>query len=435
MKLKLCLVTLVGLVAWSLAASAQDNPPAAELQSTKASVTTTNDTAQPATTDPAAVTNGTTVASTAPADPANAGNAATASGTVQADAANTTNTPASTQTSDAAATTNAPPADAATTNTPPADAAAAQPAAVADATAAATTSATDTNAPAPGGTIPLIVMDDVPLTDAIKNLARQAGINYMLDPRVSFGQIGPDGKAVPQPTVSIRWENVTAQQALTALLNNYNLQLTEDPKSKIARVTVKDPAAPEPLVTKVIQLKYASPTNILVAVQSALTDKRSHVVGDIRTSQLVVLATEKEMVDVDDLAQKLDTQTKQVLIEAKLLETSFNPSTSKGIDWSGTLEKQHVAFGNNAHDGILSPPQILMNLSSGSAFSPSMAFLNADGVNAVVSFLNKYADAKVLSSPRTVTLDNEPATISVTRASPIITVTPGAPQIAGGSSI
>ena len=84
------------------------------------------------------------------------------------------------------------------------------------------------------------------LTDAIRNLARQAGINYMLDPKIGFGQVGPDGKTSGQPNVSIRWENITAEQALAALLNNYTLQLVEDPKSKIARITTKDPAALPP---------------------------------------------------------------------------------------------------------------------------------------------------------------------------------------------
>src|SRR5436853_1781552 len=106
----------------------------------------------------------------------------------------------------------------------------------------ATTNAADANATtngSSGAVIPLIVMDDVPLTDAIKNLARQAGLNYILDPKVAFGQLGPDGKPIPQPTVSIRWENVTAEQALNALLSNYNLQLVEVTKSKIALITVK----------------------------------------------------------------------------------------------------------------------------------------------------------------------------------------------------
>ncbi len=298
--------------------------------------------------------------------------------------------------------------------------------------------------------IPLIVMDDVPLTDAIKNLARQAGLNYMLDPKVTFGQPGPDGRPVPQPMVSIRWENVTAGQALSALLNNYNLQLVEDPKSKIARIMVKDPAAPDPLVTDIIQLKYAMPSNIVIAVQSTLTDKRSKVVADVRTSQLVILATEKELADARTMIEKLDTPTKQVLIEARLLETSINPETRKGVDWAGTLERQNVSWGNNRQfnpvpdDSEHAPlaglnadkpwPKFITDL-TGRGLSTHTAFLNADGVNAVISFLNKYGEAKVISSPRTVTLDNEPARIEVTRASPIINITPGTVQVSGGSQI
>src|SRR5450759_2561938 len=94
----------------------------------------------------------------------------------------------------------------------------------ADAPPPAPEAATPSSIAQPDAIIPLIVMDDVPLTDAIRNLARQSGLNYMLDPKIAFGQVGPDGKATPQPSVSIRWENITAEQALAALLNNYGLQ-------------------------------------------------------------------------------------------------------------------------------------------------------------------------------------------------------------------
>jgi type II secretory pathway component GspD/PulD (secretin) len=419
MKRKLCILTFVGLVALSFATFAQTTPPASQPAVASAGVAT-NDPAQP---------------QPAPEVGSPATNAPVAD----------TNAPAA-----------GPSAPAADTNAPAADTNA-QPAAVpADQT------------PQPGAVIPLIVMDDVPLTDAIKNLARQAGLNYMLDPKVAFGQIGPDGKPIPQPTVSIRWENVTAQQALNALLNNYNLQLVEDPKSRIARITVRDPAAPDPLVTKIVQLKYASPTNIMIAVQNTFTDKRSKVVADIRTSQLVILATEKEMPGLDELIDRLDTKTKQVLIEARLLETSMSPSTSKGVDWSGTLSGQNIAFGNGALSGTSTtttpgastattlPSGRAVNSPAGSAvstvlnsvigngglgattaggFTPATFFLNADGLRAVLSFLNKYAEAKVISSPRTVTLDNETAKIEVTRASPIINVTAGTANTTGGSQI
>src|SRR5260221_11400663 len=75
----------------------------------------------------------------------------------------------------------------------------------------------DTNAPPPGDTtavetestvIPLIQYVDVPVTTAIENLARQANLNYIIDPKVPFGQVGPDGKIAPQPTLSIRWEKL-----------------------------------------------------------------------------------------------------------------------------------------------------------------------------------------------------------------------------------
>src|SRR6058998_2353154 len=41
------------------------------------------------------------------------------------------------------------------------------------------------------GPVPLIVIDDVPSKYAIQNLARQAGLNYILDPRVPGASFGP----------------------------------------------------------------------------------------------------------------------------------------------------------------------------------------------------------------------------------------------------
>jgi type II secretory pathway component GspD/PulD (secretin) len=191
-----------------------------------------------------------------------------------------------------------------------------------------------------------IQFQDVPITTAIESLARLAGINYLLDPKIGYGQPDQNGQIKPEPTLSIRWENVTAEQALLALLDNYGLQLIENPKTGIAKITTKDPSAPPPLITRVVQLKYASTSNMEIAVESTLTDKRSRVVPDVRTSQLVVVATDPEQSAVDTLLSELDKPTRQVLIETHLVELSSNPSTSKGIDWSGTLAAQNVSFGN-----------------------------------------------------------------------------------------
>jgi len=53
----------------------------------------------------------------------------------------------------------------------------------------------------------------------------------------------------------------------------------------------------------------------------------------------------------------------------------------------------------------------------------------------VLSFLNTYAETKVISSPRTVTLDNETSTIEVGTLWPIVNTSAGTSQTAGGSSI
>ncbi len=312
--------------------------------------------------------------------------------------------------------------------------------------------------------IPQIKFSDVPITTAIENLARLANINYMLDPKIGYGLPDANGQVKVEPTLSIRWENITAENALLALLDNYSLQLVNDKRTGIARITVKDPTAPPVLFTKVIQLKYASVSNMIDSAQSVLSDKRSKVLTDPRTSQLVVVATDPEQQAVDALVQQLDKPTRQVLIETRLVEISTNPRTQKGVDWSGTLQQQHVSFGNGnslgtftttfpstgsdpagvaTSGGTSTTAGSVVNAVGGGGFSwntkggltPNIGFLNADGMSAVLSFLNSSADAQIMSTPRIVTLDNEQATISVTRGYPVFQVSAGTANTAGGSSV
>jgi hypothetical protein len=67
-----------------------------------------------------------------------------------------------------------------------------------------------------GGRLGIVMMSALgdavhvlPLLDAVKNLARQAGVNFQFDPRIAA--------MTNQPNVTIRFENVTAEDALAAL--------------------------------------------------------------------------------------------------------------------------------------------------------------------------------------------------------------------------
>ena len=75
-------------------------------------------------------------------------------------------------------------------------------------------------APALNEVIPLLEMDNVPLPSAIRQLARQAQLNILLDPKLAQ----PPWASL---TVSVRWTDVTAREALVALLDNYGLALVE----------------------------------------------------------------------------------------------------------------------------------------------------------------------------------------------------------------
>ncbi|MBI5774018.1 MAG: hypothetical protein HZA89_09790 [Verrucomicrobia bacterium] len=317
------------------------------------------------------------------------------------------------------------------------------------------------------------------LVGAIRILARQAGLNILIDPALTETTKGPDGQPLPARKLGapLRLEKVSYAQALDAVLNSYGLEMIpdpKDPKNGIARITKKDPARLEPLISKVYQLKYASSTN-MIPIITATISSRGKTIADTRTGQLLVVATEKEMEQVDGVMEKFDTPTKQVLVEARILETSRNPQTLKGIDWSGTLQNQNFGFGNGFTSGSTtttlpgatttktinlpgggtatvastapSTESTLLNTAIGQlaqggisvdtmrGFSPGVAFLSADGVAGVLSFLNTDSDTEVVATPRAVMSDNQTAKLSVVRSVPIFKITPGSANSPAGVEI
>ena len=160
---------------------------------------------------------------------------------------------------------------------------------------------------APENRGPLVLEQDLPT--AIEFLARMANMNIQFDPSLVFTNAAPsaDGKSAGAPIVKLNWENVTAEDALQEVLDNYSLMLVVNPKSGVGRVTRRPTQAP--LASALVQLNYASPTNIIEVLKSTFVDPRSKVTADLRTSQLVIVTTEREMYAVTNLITQLDTPT------------------------------------------------------------------------------------------------------------------------------
>ena len=80
--------------------------------------------------------------------------------------------------------------------------------------------------------ISIICFVDATLDVALENLLRRAGVSADLN--------FPDAP----PVLSVRWENVTAKQAVIALSENYNLSITKNEKTGI--IQIKPLAAKKP---------------------------------------------------------------------------------------------------------------------------------------------------------------------------------------------
>jgi len=312
-----------------------------------------------------------------------------------------------------------------------------------------------------------IKLEDTPLDVAIQTIAEMAGVNVYIDQKIHNPVIGADGHAHTN-FVTLRWNSITPTNAFKALINNYGLVATFDQETGVTKVTMKDITALEPLEVKTISLKYANPTNIVEAIKTVI-GQRSRIIPDIRTSQLIVMATQSELTQITNLIAELDTPLTQILIEARFIETSKNPKSLKGIDWAGTLGGQNFTFGNGITTGqtdtqipgtpetststlpsgrsttsTLTPGYVSqtalstvlgaggISVDTSRGWFPHTAFLNADGVKAVLSFLNTENDIESIATPRAVTLEGNKVELSVVQYIPVFEEEQGA-LVAGGA--
>lgn len=86
---------------------------------------------------------------------------------------------------------------------------------------------------ASGPVIPTISMHNAPLSQAVDLLAREAGLNYILDPQFDAPSRISGGKPA---IVSFDWANISARDALYRLLKEHDLVLVENPVTSVARI-------------------------------------------------------------------------------------------------------------------------------------------------------------------------------------------------------
>jgi hypothetical protein len=130
---------------------------------------------------------------------------------------------------------------------------------------AATNASSANNVSHANDIIPLVDMHDVPILDAIANLARQGHINYFVD-RTLFPAYDAHGNARQQPLVDLYRENITARAALDLILHYYHLILLDDTVSNIAIITAANRAS-NPLFAGLMTNSLPPHTNQVPVIQ------------------------------------------------------------------------------------------------------------------------------------------------------------------------
>jgi hypothetical protein len=95
---------------------------------------------------------------------------------------------------------------------------------------------TVSNYPA-GTTIPLVVMTDVPLRDAVANLAERGSLgNFIFDPRVTASFANSQNEFAREPMVTGRWEDQKAEQVLAAIMRKARLKVVTNTAGTVKRI-------------------------------------------------------------------------------------------------------------------------------------------------------------------------------------------------------
>lgn len=266
-----------------------------------------------------------------------------------------------------------------------------------------------------------IQMNDMEVTDALKFISEESGINMVIDEGV-------------KGTLSLKLKDVPWDQALIIILKakkmGYSrqgniirialladLRNEEDDLNKV----INAQKLTEPLKVRMVPISFADLTELITQIKPFLSP-RGQVVSDKRSGSIIITDIDEGINKALKLIANLDNPPPQVLIEGKIVTAVEQGTRAFGINWSAT--------------GL----QSTQNGSSTTSFTPSFSagdkgfnfglnvgtFKILGDLNATLSLAESNNLAKVISSPRILTLQNEAANITQALTQPYTTSQVGA---------
>ena len=311
----------------------------------------------------------------------------------------------------------------------------AAPAGVAPAKTASTETAPEADSTTESGGVGVREFQGDDVGQVLRLLARQAKINMVVSEAVTG-------------TVTMRLEDVTALQAVAIIVKAKGLFM--DKIDNVYYVKTGAERTSEPTESDSYQFSYGRAKDSAALVASQLASKDPPQV-DERTNTVFYRETRSNIDNVRKLLVQIDRPTKQVMIEARLVEVTANPKQSYGINWAGAFGSSSSAktfsYGASSpgSSGIVSstdpvtgkvtntvqptalpglgqPQNWFLNALPGgglNALAGQFAILTVPEMSATLRFLNEDSDAEFLANPRVVTADNQQAKIEIIRNQPV----------------
>lgn len=165
----------------------------------------------------------------------------------------------------------------------------------------------------------------------------------------------------------------------------------------------------KPLTTTIFDLNYVKSADAKAQLGTAITQGTGELIVDDRNGKVIISDLPGKMQKLGTLVRELDEESRQVYIEADIVELTLDDKFERGINWQ-------KVWSSGAMDGLalagIFPVTLPTSLTS--AYQRiSVGTLTTNKYNAVLNFLGTYGKTNVISQPRIAVVNNEEANIMV----------------------
>lgn len=246
-------------------------------------------------------------------------------------------------------------------------------------------------------------------------------------------------------------KDVTPDEALNALLDTYDLYYVKQGDTNIYVIKSKSDVSPI-TVSKVIFCNYAKADDLAKVLEARLS-KGGKVTSDIRTNSVIITDLADSIDKMETLIRSLDVPTPQVLIESRIVDVTLSNQLSLGtqiddiyrmpkVSISGVdVENGLIANNLNPNGYIWVDPYSFIKADKpvltrpSASYSQTLAGQTTLGFGRLSSAIiagdwnvigNIYAgiedkNAKILTNPKLIVLNNQEATIEIIEEVPYVT--------------